>query len=66
MEFIVIGAQGVGAHQLSKIGAVVGRSHFVRFHLMQAHRDAPVGQLPGRLASRKAGSNDNNRFHGTS
>ena len=62
----LIGAQGVGAHQLSKIGAVVGRSHFVGFHLMQAHRNAPVGQLPGRLASCKASSNDNNRFHGTS
>ena len=62
----LIGAQGVGAHQLSKIGAVVGRSHFVGFHLMQAHRDAPVGQLPGRLASCEASSNDNNRFHSTS
>ena len=62
----LVGAQGVGAHQLPEVGAVVGGGHFLGLHLVQAHGNAPVGQLPGRLAAGQTGPNDNHRFHGSS
>ena len=60
----LVGAQGVGAHQLPEIPAVVGGGHLLRLHLPQFHRDAPLGQLPGRFAAGQTGAYHDHRFHG--
>ena len=59
----LVGAQGVGAHQLPKPGGVVGGGHFFRLHLPQDHGDAPPGQLPGGLRAGQARADDDDRFH---
>ena len=61
----LVGAQGVGAHQLAEGRAVVGRGHLLGFHLPKRHGDPPPGQLPGGLAARQARSDHNYRFHGS-
>ena len=59
----LVGAQGVGAHQLSEPGAVVGGRHLLGLHLMQLHGDPPPGKLPRRLAPRKAGADHDHGSH---
>ena len=54
----LIGAQGVGAHQLGKAGAVVGGGHFAGLHLAQRDGNPPLGQLPGALAPGQARADD--------
>ena len=60
----LVGAQGVGAHQLRELPAVVGGGHFGGLHLPQLHGDAPLCQLPGGLAPRQARADYDDRFHG--
>ena len=61
--FQLVGAQRVGAHQLGKIRALVGRGGLFRLHLPQCHRDASLCQLPGRFAPGKARADDGDRLH---
>ena len=51
--FQPVSPQGVGADQLRKVRAVMGGGHFQRLHFHQADLQAPLGQLPGGLASRE-------------
>ena len=46
-----VAAQGIRAHQLGKIRAVVRGRHFLRLHLHERHMDAALRKLPRRLAS---------------
>ncbi len=61
----LVGPQGVRAHQLPEIFGVVGGGHLFRLHLPQLHRDSPPGQLPGGLAPRQAGADDDYFVHNT-
>ncbi len=61
--FQLVGAQGVGAHQLGKVAAVVGGGGLFRLHLPQLHGDAPLGKLPGRLAPRQSRPDDRDGAH---
>ena len=49
-----VAAQGIRAHQLGKIRAVVRGRHFLRLHLHERHMDAALRKLPCRLASGQA------------
>ena len=51
-----VGAQGVGADQLRKPPAVVGRRHLVRLHLMQNNVNSLSRRLPCSLGAGKPGS----------
>lgn len=48
--------QGVGADQLRKVRAVMGRRHFFRLHLHETDGNLPLGQLPGRFAACQTGA----------
>ena len=48
--------EGVGADQLREIVAVVGRTFLMRLHFIQRHLQAPLGQLPRRFRTGKAGA----------
>ena len=61
--FQLVGAQGVGAHQLGKARAVVGGGHFMGLHFRQNDGNAPLGQLPGALAPSQARADDGD-IHG--
>ena len=50
--------QGVGADQLRKIFACMGRGHLLRLHLPQRNGHAPFGQLIRGLASRQPRADD--------
>ncbi|CDB31089.1 unknown [Firmicutes bacterium CAG:137] len=52
-----VAPQGIGANQLGKVPAVVGRRHFLRLHFHEANGNVPFGQLPGRLAACQARAN---------
>ena len=49
----LVRAQRVRAHQLGKVVRMVRRAVLRGFHLVQAHRDAALRELPGGLAPRK-------------
>ena len=56
--FQPVSPQRVGADQLREIRAVMGRSHFIGLHFKEPDPEAPLGQLPGRLAARKSRADD--------
>jgi hypothetical protein len=56
-------AEGIGAHKLREFFGVVGRGHFGRPHLKEAHGKAQTRQGPGRLRSGQARSHHDDRFH---
>ena len=61
--FQSVAPEGVGAHQLRKIRAVMCRGHRAGLHLIQRHRKASLGQLPGGLAARQARADYFDRLH---
>ena len=54
----VVAAQRVRAHQLGEVAALVRRRGPHRPHLVQHHRHAAPGELPGGLAAGKAAADD--------
>ena len=58
--FQPVAPQRVGADQLRKIRTVVGWGHFIRLHFIEPDPEAPLCQLPRRLAARKTRADD---FH---
>jgi hypothetical protein len=50
------GPEAVAAHQLGEFGAVVGRGALQRPHLHQPYWQAGLGDLPGGLGARQAGT----------
>lgn len=58
----VVAAQGIRTHQFGEQRRGVGRRKTGRLHLDEGHRDAALGQLPGRLAARQAPADDSYSF----
>ena len=52
--FQPVASQGVGAYQLAKVLAVMGRGHLVGLHLEQLHLH--LGKLPRGFTARQAGT----------
>ena len=54
----LVRAEAVGADELRQPFARVRRREARRPHLVEAHRHAPAGQLPGGLAARQTTADD--------
>ena len=54
----MIGAEGVGAHQLGALAGAVGGRFLLGAHLEQAHGNAAPGQLPGGLRAGQPRADD--------
>ena len=62
----VVGAERIGADQLGERAGLVRFGFAHRAHLMQDHRDARAGELPGRLAAGQAATDHLHRSgHGS-
>ena len=54
----IVGAERVGAHQLGQTARKVSFGAALGAHFVKHHRNAGAGQLPGRLATREAATNN--------
>ena len=54
----IIGPQGIAADQFRQIGRMMRRGISPGFHIPQRQVDPPAGGLPGRLAARQTGADD--------
>ena len=58
----IVGAERIGADQLSEILGLVRRRRHRRPHLVQHDRHAGFGELPGGLRAGKSAADDVNEF----
>ena len=61
---VVVGAEGVGADELGEAAGLVGEGAHDGAHLVQDHRHAHAGGLPGRLGAGEAAADDVDRIVG--
>ena len=62
VEFLVVGAERVGANQFGKRGGLVGRRHAQRAHLVKHHGKRARGDLPSCLRSGKSAADHVHRL----
>ena len=55
--------EGVAADNLGQMGRLVGKGVSGRPHFTQPHGETPPCNLPGRLGTRQAAADDQDRFH---
>ena len=60
----IVGAKRVGAHEFGEAVGAVRFGHPVGPHLVQDHRDAGIGDLPGRFRAGEARADDMHGFRG--